>query len=71
MSPLAEIKDPIASEPDHDVEVGHEVTHEHLKELEVDVAKVLGDDQSFDLDSDHSPYPEGMPMFAMRCDLSI
>jgi hypothetical protein len=60
MSTMAE-KDPIASKPEHDVEVGPEVEHGHLKELEVDVAKVLVDDQSFDFDSDHSPYPEGMP----------
>lgn len=58
MSTLAEGKDPIATAPEQDVEVGHE--HEHLKELEVDVAKVVGDDQSFDFDSDHSPFPEGM-----------
>lgn len=59
MSTTAE-KDPIASEPEHDVEGGPEVEHGHLKELEVDVAKVLEDDQPFDFDSDHSPYPEGM-----------
>jgi hypothetical protein len=64
MSAQVESKDPIATDPDHDIEVGHEVVDGHLKELEVDVAKVLGDDQSFDFDSDHSPYPEGMHIHA-------
>lgn len=56
MASQVERKDPITMEPNQDVEVGQA----HLKELEVDVAQVLGDDKSFDLDSDHSPYPEGM-----------
>jgi hypothetical protein len=55
MSKEVETKDPITEGTDDDVEIGHG----HLKELEVDVAKVLAENQSFDLDSDHSPYPEG------------
>jgi hypothetical protein len=31
----------------------------HLQELEVDIAQVVLENEEFDEDSDHSPYPEG------------
>jgi hypothetical protein len=36
-----------------------EVTHGHLQEIEVDVAKAIEEIKEYDEDSEHSPYPEG------------
>lgn len=36
-----------------------EVAPGHLKEIEVDVAKAIGETEEYDEDSEHSPYPEG------------
>lgn len=36
-----------------------ELEHGHLKELEVDVSKVVGEEGLEDYDGDESPYPEG------------
>ena len=33
--------------------------HGHLQELEVDLGKRLVEAEVYDVDSDHSPYPEG------------
>lgn len=40
----------------------------HLKELEVDVSKVLGEEGLEDIDGDDSPYPEGMSSSIITCD---
>lgn len=40
-------------ETDTDMENGH------MKELEVDVAKILGEEGIEDIDGEDSPYPEG------------
>lgn len=54
--PIDEKKEPVVGGQEKDVEHGDG----HLQELEVDVAVVLQEDgEKFDLDSDHSPYPEG------------
>lgn len=41
-------------ETDTDIENGH------MKELEVDVQKILGEEGIEDIDGDDSPYPEGI-----------
>lgn len=43
-----------------------EVAPGHLQEIEVDVAKAIGETEDYDEDSEHSPYPEGMS-FKIRC----
>lgn len=50
-----------------------DINHGHLKELEVDVAQVLHEEgEEFDVDSDHSPYPEGLlPQFWLTQDSLI
>jgi hypothetical protein len=36
-----------------------EVAPGHLQEIEVDVAKAIEENEEYDEDSQHSPYPEG------------
>jgi hypothetical protein len=50
-----------ASPVDVDVSAGGpELEHGHLQDLEIDVGRVLKDDTIEDIESDTSPYPEGI-----------
>lgn len=52
-------KDNISPNETSDVSHG-DMENGHLKELEVDVSKVLGEEGIEDIDGDDSPYPEGI-----------
>lgn len=56
----------ITRNEDADVDNG-DMENGHLKELEVDVSKVLGEEGIEDIDGDDSPYPEGMPFAKVIC----
>lgn len=51
--------------PDAEMD-GPELEHGHLKELEVDVAKVLGEGGEHSIEEDTSPYPEGDVALSLR-----
>ena len=51
--------DKIARDDEADLRNG-DMENGHLKELEVDVSKVLEEEGLEDIDGDDSPYPEGM-----------
>ena len=47
------------SEESLEYEAQGTLEHGHLQELEVDLGKRLVETEVYDVDSDHSPYPEG------------
>lgn len=52
---MGEKSEPVVAGQEHDFEAGH------LQELEVDLSEALNEGaKELDLDSDHSPYAEGM-----------
>lgn len=61
----------VADEKTGPVVAANDVETGHLQEIEVDIAEALNEGgKEYDLDADHSPYPEGTcPQFA-PCDLS-
>jgi hypothetical protein len=59
--------DKITRDEDIDLNNG-DMENGHLKELEVDVSKVLGEEGLEDIDGDDSPYPEGMSFSKANCD---
>lgn len=41
-------------------QVAHDPEHGKLEELEVDIANVIEENEEYSVESDHSPYAEGM-----------